>query len=44
MSNTGNRRFKEEMINKKRIKLSEIIREEENLERKIEGKKFNNKK
>lgn len=44
MSNTGNRRFKENMFNKRKIKLKEMIREEEQKEHKLEGKKFNNKR
>lgn len=44
MSNTGNRRFKEDMIKRRKIKLKETIREEEQKEHKLEGKKFNNKR
>lgn len=44
MSNTGNRGFKENMINKKRVKLQEIRKEEEKMEHKLEGNKFNHKK
>lgn len=44
MSNTGDRRFKEDMINRKRVKLNEIRKEEEKIEHKLEGNKFNHKK
>lgn len=44
MSNTGDRRYKEEMVIKKRVKLAEIRKEEEKAEHKLEGNKYNHKK
>ncbi|MGL4850654.1 MAG: hypothetical protein ACRC28_17315 [Clostridium sp.] len=44
MSNTGNRRFKEDMVHAKREKINEMRKEEQRQEHKEEGNKFNHKK
>ncbi|MGL4875419.1 MAG: hypothetical protein ACRC30_12290 [Clostridium sp.] len=44
MSNSGNRRFKEDMVHTKKIQINEMRKEEQKEEHKQEGNKFNHKK